>query len=393
MTVTLPIERKRCAEEELGTSVQTNKKTRVLESLLGSPRLLFANSPAGSACNQGNNGTKTQKKRCRPGDAGAAAGAQQQEPSPPASSKRGKRADGSNTAAQSPRATAAALQELLTCEGLEKDPDLEVQQAYVSRQLQQRQAAQQQPGAAAASGAADDSGASRVSHEAPGSAAPAARRRRSVAAVAANDDAEPQQEWDAAKSSRGRDQAPQHGRSRDQVSRRPAAEAPEQAHTPPPADEDEEDGERATLDLVPDKEWQRLFAVLTLSGQPRSGPSSAQQQQQAPAAAQQQPAAVRPNYSAGASTSAAAAAAAAPPAAAAAVAADAPSTPTRREGETQAAAAAAVHSGCVTPSAARRGSFLLGEFSRVQARLTPEKERTQLGTPGSRQQSAMEVTC
>lgn len=58
MTVTLPIERKRCAEEELGTSVQTNKKTRVLESLLGSPRLLFANSPAGSACNQGNNGTK-----------------------------------------------------------------------------------------------------------------------------------------------------------------------------------------------------------------------------------------------------------------------------------------------------------------------------------------------
>lgn len=136
----------------------------------------------------------------------------------------GKRADGSNTAAQSPRATAAALQELLTCEGLEKDPDLEVQQAYVSRQLQQRQAAQQQPGAAAASGAADDSGASRVSHEAPGSAAPAARRRRSAAAVAANDDAEPQQERDAAKSSRGRDQAPQHGRSRDQVSRRPAAE-------------------------------------------------------------------------------------------------------------------------------------------------------------------------
>jgi hypothetical protein len=73
------------------------------------------------------------------------------------------------------------------------------------------------------------------------------------------------------------------------------------------------------------------------------------------------------------------------------VVADAPSTPTRREGETQ--AAAAVHNVCVTPSSARRGSFLLGEFSRVQARLTPEKERSQLSTPGGRQQSAMEVMC
>jgi hypothetical protein len=129
----------------------------------------------------------------------------------------GKRADGSSTAAQSPRAAAAALQELLTCEGLEKDPDLEVQQAYISRQLQQRQTARQQPGAAA-----DESGASRVSHEAPGSAAPTATRR----SAAADDDdvAGQQQERDAAKGSRGRDQAPQHGRSRDQVSRRPAAE-------------------------------------------------------------------------------------------------------------------------------------------------------------------------
>jgi hypothetical protein len=48
----------------------------------------------------------------------------------------------------------------------------------------------------------------------------------------------------------------------------------------------------------------------------------------------------------------------------------------------------------VTPPSARRGSFLLGEFSRVQARFTPERERTQLGTPGSsRQPSAMEVMC
>jgi hypothetical protein len=70
---------------------------------------------------------------------------------------------------------------------------------------------------------------------------------------------------------------------------------------------------------------------------------------------------------------------------------DAPSTPTRREGETQ--AAAAVLDACVTPSSARRGSFLLGEFSRVQARLTPDRQQTQLGTPNSRQQSAMEVMC
>jgi hypothetical protein len=95
----------------------------------------------------------------------------------------------------------------------------------------------------------------------------------------------------------------------------------------------------------------------------------------------------QPRYHAGAGTSAAAAAAAAAPAA------NVPSTPTRREGETQAAAAAAaaVQDACVTPPSARR-SFLLGEFSRVQARFTPERERTQLGTPGSsRQPSAMEV--
>jgi hypothetical protein len=59
MTVTLPVERKRCAEEELGTSVQSHKKSKVLESLLGSPRLLSHNSPGGSAFNlEGNNGTK-----------------------------------------------------------------------------------------------------------------------------------------------------------------------------------------------------------------------------------------------------------------------------------------------------------------------------------------------
>jgi hypothetical protein len=58
MTVTLPVERKRCAEEEVSASVQSHKKTRVLESLLGSPRLLVDNSPAGSALTQGNNGTK-----------------------------------------------------------------------------------------------------------------------------------------------------------------------------------------------------------------------------------------------------------------------------------------------------------------------------------------------
>jgi hypothetical protein len=59
MTVTLPVERKRCAEEELGVSVQSHKKSKVFESLLGSPRLLSNNSPGGSAFNQeGNNGTK-----------------------------------------------------------------------------------------------------------------------------------------------------------------------------------------------------------------------------------------------------------------------------------------------------------------------------------------------
>jgi hypothetical protein len=63
MTVTLPVERKRCAEEEMGASVQSHKKSKVLESLLGSPRLLSNNSPEGSAFNhEGNNGTKVSLK-------------------------------------------------------------------------------------------------------------------------------------------------------------------------------------------------------------------------------------------------------------------------------------------------------------------------------------------
>lgn len=58
MTVTLPAERKRCTEEGLGALVQSHKKPKVLESLLGSPRLLFSNSPAASVFNHEGNGTK-----------------------------------------------------------------------------------------------------------------------------------------------------------------------------------------------------------------------------------------------------------------------------------------------------------------------------------------------
>lgn len=116
------------------------------------------------------------------------------------------------------------------------------------------------------------------------------------------------------------------------------------AETPPPQ-------ERVCLNLVTDKEWQRLFAVLTISGQPkRAGEyDSNQQQQQANA----------DNTASGTSNTAATTAAAVEVA---------PATPSRSETASQAA--------IVAPEAAtpKRSSFLLTEFTRVQARLTPERQ-------------------
>lgn len=80
-----------------------------------------------------------------------------------------------------------------------------------------------------------------------------------------------------------------------------------------------------SLDLVPDgKEWQRLFAVLTISG---ADGEQQRRRQQPPGQPQQQVA---------------------------------PATPTRSE------ASAGGPLSCLTPV---RRSFLAGEFSRVQAQL------------------------
>lgn len=109
--------------------------------------------------------------------------------------------DGSNSSAVSPHATAAALEEQLTCEGLEKDSDLEVQHAYISSQLRQREARQatlQQQASSSSSG---------VSAEAPVAAA----------ARAAAADVDLQQEKDAPRSKSSRDQAQQCRIRRDQV--------------------------------------------------------------------------------------------------------------------------------------------------------------------------------
>jgi hypothetical protein len=73
-------------------------------------------------------------------------------------SMQGKRADGrSSAAAPSPSKAAAALQALLTCEGLERDADVEAELAHIStrqQQRQQQQQQQQQPGTAPSSTAA-----------------------------------------------------------------------------------------------------------------------------------------------------------------------------------------------------------------------------------------------
>lgn len=114
--------------------------------------------------------------------------------------------------------------------------------------------------------------------------------------------------------------------------------------------------EHVCLNLVTDKEWQRLFAVLTISGQPKRASEQGDQQQQQPPST---------NIGGIACSSAGAASSSA----AAANVEVAPATPSRREAGPQTVAAAAGGE-VATP---QRRSFLLTEFSRVQARLTPER--------------------
>lgn len=149
-------------------------------------------------------------------------------------------------------------------------------------------------------------------------------------------------------------------------------EVPERARSLTPEAAGESDGERVVLDLVTDKEWQRLFAVLTISTQDRR---TGEREQQHEPEQQQQLTHQRSSRAWDSPTAAAPAAGAAAAAAGTSAAAAAPTTPARHESEQAAAAPEAV-----TPT---RRSFLATEFSRVQARLTPERQ----------QGSAMEVMC
>lgn len=119
-----------------------------------------------------------------------------------------------------------------------------------------------------------------------------------------------------------------------------------QAPVAPVREDTPEPEEHVCLNLVTDKEWQRLFAVLTISGQ-----SKQKEQQQCASEADS-------SYNSAAA------------AVTAATVEVAPATPTRQEADMQASLSAAC--GSVSP---RRRSFLLREFTRVQARMTPERQQ------------------
>lgn len=140
----------------------------------------------------------------------------------------------------------------------------------------------------------------------------------------------------------------------------------------------EEHPKPVSLELIGDKEWQRLFAVLTLSdtaaGRASSGAGSeaAQDQPGAAAAADDRSVGIRSHR-----LSRALHVSELPTAAAsAAVVQEAPSTPARREGGGSGSGSSA---GCdVTPS--RRSGFLAGEWQRVH--------QQRLGTPPAPQPAA-----
>lgn len=135
-----------------------------------------------------------------------------------------------------------------------------------------------------------------------------------------------------------------------------------QAPAPLAAAESLQPQEHVSLNLVTDKEWQRLFAVLTISGQPSRTGESEQ--------------GCGSSADAGSSASGTHSSALAVPASLEV----APATPARCETVPQVVPVAAE---ATTPT---RKSFLLSEFTRVQAQLTPDRDLT--SRPSS---SCMEV--
>lgn len=381
-------------QTQLGSPSPASKRLRLLppfsEHLPSTHNLKPGSSTAaGSGPVQQTQSSTARKRRhdTEPGNGSAAAA------SPAGSGKRGKRDNGRpSNAAPSPNSAKTALEALLTCEGLERDADLQAEVAYLNARVQgaaAAAAAAARPSAASTADAGDAADVSSSGADATASAAADEPQAGAAAAAAGRSGASGSSSavLDAARSSREKrrdqDQNPRARRAsgsarniRDQLAIPASPDAPQEAAAAAAADAEEQpDSPRpVSLELIGDKEWQRLFAVLTLSDTAAGRASGAGGSE----AGQDQPGTAAAAGAAGAAYSrsvgirshrlsrALHVSELPTAAAAAAVVQEAPSTPARREGGGGSA-------GCdVTPS--RRSSFLAGEWQRVhQQRLsTPQ---------------------